>query len=59
MATAWLEDLSKLTIEELADMYRANEAWSSDLKLRVKLLMDGKVAGVISEDVYASSPDTN
>jgi hypothetical protein len=52
---AWPEDLSKLTIEELADMYRANEAWDKDLKLRVKLLMDGKAVGGVSDDVYAST----
>ena len=50
----WPEDLAKLTIEELADLYRANEAWSNDLNRRVKILMDGKAAGVIGEDDYAS-----
>jgi hypothetical protein len=44
---SWPEDLSRLTIEELADLYRANEAWAKDLKRRVKILTDGKVAGVI------------
>ena len=54
MTTAWPEDLTKLTIDELADLYRANEAWSKDLKERVKILTKGKAAGVISEDTYAT-----
>ena len=52
---SWPEDLTKLSIEGLADLYRANEAWSKDLKQRVKILTDGKAAGVISEDAYANS----
>jgi hypothetical protein len=55
MTTAWLEDLSKLTIEELAALHRANEAWYEDLKQRVKLLTDGKAVGVIGEDDYTNS----
>ena len=51
---AWPEDLTKLTIEELADLYRANQVWSKDLKQRVKLLMDGRASGAISENVYDS-----
>jgi hypothetical protein len=50
----WPDDLSKLTIEQLADLYRANEIWSKDLKQRVKLLIDGRASGAISENVYDS-----
>jgi len=49
---SWPENLAKLTIEELADLYRTNETWSNDLKLRVKILMDGKAVGVIGEHEY-------
>jgi hypothetical protein len=55
MTLAWPEDLAKLRIEELAVLYRANDAWSRDLSKRVKILMDGKAAGVISEDNYATT----
>jgi hypothetical protein len=55
---SWPEDLTKLTIEELADLYRANEAWAKDLKRRVKILTDGKVAGVIGEHDYASGMES-
>jgi hypothetical protein len=52
---SWPKDIAKVTIEELADLYRANEAWRKDLNLRVKILMDGKAAGVIGENNYATS----
>jgi hypothetical protein len=50
----WPDDFSKLNIEQLADLYRANEIWSKDLKQRVKLLIDGRASGAISENVYDS-----
>ena len=50
----WPDDLSKLTIEELAGLHRANEAWSNDLKRRVKILTDGKAVGAIGKDDYAN-----
>jgi hypothetical protein len=55
MTLAWPEDLAKLKIEELADLFRANEAWSRDLSQRVRILTNGKAAGVISEDDYATT----
>jgi hypothetical protein len=55
MTLAWPEDLAKLKIEDLVNLYRANEAWFKDLSLRVKILTDGKAAGVIGEDNYATT----
>ena len=52
---SWPQDLSKLTIEELAALHRDNEAWSKNLKLRVKILGGAKTAGDFSEDEYDSS----
>jgi hypothetical protein len=52
---AWPEDLTKTTAEELTTLHLTNEAWSKQLKLRVKRLIDGKAAGDIGEDEYTSS----
>lgn len=51
---SWPENLTKLTIEELGVLHRRNEVWAKQLRLQVKLLMDTKTAGQISEDQYAN-----
>jgi len=50
----WPEDLSGLTIEELATLQSRNEIWEKELKLHVKLLVDAKTAGQISDDEFAT-----
>jgi hypothetical protein len=52
---AWPEDLTKITAEELAALHQENEAWGKDLRIRIKGLMDGKVAGDIGKDEYATN----
>jgi hypothetical protein len=52
---SWPEDLTKTTAKELATLHLTNEAWSKELKLRIKRLMNGKAAGDIGKDEHASS----
>jgi hypothetical protein len=52
---SWPEDLTKIAIEELATLYRENDAWARDLRIRFKGLLESKIAGVISEGEYASN----
>ena len=52
---AWPDDLTKTTAKELATLHLTNEAWSKELKLRLKRLTDGKLTGDIGTDEYASS----
>jgi hypothetical protein len=53
---SWQEDLKKNTAEELAALRQANDAWSKDLNLRVKILMEGLMKSKITDgvDEYAS-----
>jgi hypothetical protein len=52
---AWPEDLTKINPEELEALYQENEAWGKDLRIRIKGLMDGKVAGDIAKHEYATN----
>jgi hypothetical protein len=52
---AWREDLTKITPEELAELHEENEAWGKDLRLRIKGLVDGNVAGDIGRDEYLTN----
>jgi len=52
---AWPEDITKITPDELAALHKENEAWGKDLRIRIKGLMDGKVAGQIGKDEYAAN----
>ena len=52
---SWPEDLTKITPEELAALREENEAWGNDLRIRIKGLMDGQVAGDIGKDEYATN----
>jgi hypothetical protein len=52
---AWAEDLTKITSEELAALHQENEAWGKDLRIRIKGLVDGNVAGDIGRDEYLTN----
>ncbi len=52
---SWPEDLTKIAPEELAALHRENEAWGKDLRIRIKALMDGKIAGHIGKDEYVTN----
>jgi hypothetical protein len=52
---SWTEDLTKITPQELDALHQENEAWGKDLRIRIKGLMVGKIAGDIGMDEYATN----
>jgi hypothetical protein len=52
---SWPEDLTKIAPEELEVLYQQNEAWGKDLRIRIKGLIDGKIAGHIGKDEYVTN----
>jgi hypothetical protein len=48
----WPEDHTKIAAEELAALHEENEAWGKTLRIRIKGLVDGNVAGDIGRDEY-------
>jgi hypothetical protein len=51
----WPEDLTKITAEELAALHEENEAWGKELRIRIKNLLDGEVAGDIGKNECAAN----